>query len=119
MADIHPILHMLPEARLKPRKPPEQRRHRRIPVLVCDEEHSRLLAMAMERRCSVSDILRASLHSIPLLPADQQTLDEMARTTAQLSRLLYSANRFQDPEALIRLITSIRVLYEQILERML
>jgi len=119
MADIHPIFHMLPEAQPKPRKPSEQRRCKRIPVLLSEEEHSRLLTLARERGCTVSGILRASLHSLPLLPADQDTLDEMARTTAQLSRLLWSADRFQDPEPLIRLITSTRVLYEQILERML
>lgn len=119
MADIHPILQSLPDARRKTRKPEQLRRGKRIPVLVSQEEHARLIAMARERGCTVSGILRASLHSVPLLSADQDTLDEMAHTTAQLSRLLFSANRFQDPEALIRLITSIRVLYEQILERML
>lgn len=119
MADIHPILHALPDARRKGRKPDRLRRGKRVPVLVSQEEHAHLVAMARERGCTVSSILRASLHSVPLLPADRKTLDEMATTTAQLSRLLHHANRFEDPEVLIRLITSIQVLYGQILERML
>ncbi len=119
MADIHPIIHALPDARRKERKPDRLRRSKRIPVLVSQDEHARLITVARERGCSVSDILRASVHSIPLLPADQKILDEMATTTAQLSRLLHHANRFDDPEEIIRLITSIQVLYGQILERML
>lgn len=119
MADIHPILRVLPEARLKPRKPPERRRSKRIPVLVSDEEHARLLAMARERKCTLSDILRASIQRIPPRPIDQAALAEMAQITSRLSLLLHDANRYKSPEPLIGLITYVQVLFDQIYSELL
>lgn len=116
MADLHPLLQYMREARRKPRMPREKCRTLRVPVLVSPAEKAQLQAMAKERGTKVATILRAAIDAVPPTRLEQQVLSEMHLLTANVVFLLNQAvEGHPDHEGMTRAVLTVQEFYQQIL----
>jgi len=87
----HPLEAFFPEAPRRERIPAEKRRTERIHVLVSPEERKVLEAMAEDRKCSVSKILRSAIDVLPNSALTRDGLKVLSTVNAKLTTLYTAA----------------------------
>jgi len=84
----HPLEAFFPETPKRERIPAEKRRTERIQVLVSQEERKILEALAVDRKCSVSKLLRSAIDVIPPPKLNLEGVEALHKISSQLAILI-------------------------------
>ncbi len=87
-ATPHPLLQYIPEPTKKPRKPPEDRRTKRVALPVSSREYDQIRRLAQVHGCTFTAVLRQAVHSIPPPICDRPVLRELHRLSLDLKEML-------------------------------